>query len=181
MSSTIKHTILNFHERPFDVAMLNEVIDTINATDRGYIRIMMCSEGGELYIMQAMLDLIAEYHGAGINFELIGYGELDSSAFEFFVRAQCHKRLLPHTLGMYHLGTVSMNRNDLGRPAYASGRAIEARAAQYYKPEIEQFMKDCEFSVGEATDIRKGEDVYFQHDRFQEIIANFDKNTKLDV
>ncbi|WNN12348.1 ATP-dependent Clp protease proteolytic subunit [Chryseobacterium phage MA9V-2] len=178
MSNTIKHTVLNFHEQPFDARMLNEVIDTINATDRGYIKIMMCSEGGELYVMQALLDVIDQYHGSGISIELIGYGELDSSAFEFFIRADCFKRLLPHTLGMFHAGSILMNRNDYGKAAYSSGKAIEDRAEQYYMPEIEKLMADCEFTVAEATAIREGNDVYFQHDRFQEILAAYNNNVK---
>lgn len=166
---------LLFHYEPFKKEMLEKFFQAVNSPDE-IIRIFMCSEGGEVSVLEAMLHTISLDPK---RFKIVGYEELDSCGFEFYLRAQCSKTLLPGTIGMYHQSTNKIFLDDKGKPAYYDGEAYLKRKKKTFYPELIKFMDDCEMTNKEKKKIKNGHDVYFQYDRFKEIEKAYTKNTEL--
>lgn len=166
---------LLFHDQSFDKAMLQQTIDATN-TNSKLIEIYISSDGGLVSILEAMLYII---NSKPNRFKIIGYDELCSCAFEFYIRAKCNKELIKNTIGMYHQSTTKISINDNLKPAYYDGEAYLKRKKKYFVPNSNDIMTKCEFTPKEIKKIKKGKDVYFQYDRFKELENYYIKNTIL--
>lgn len=166
---------LLFHYEPFKKEMLEKFFQAVNSPDE-IICIFMCSDGGKISVLETMLYTI---NLDPKRFKIVGYEELCSSAFEFYIRANCEKTLLSGTIGMCHQTATSVTVNDHGKPSYYDSEAYMKRSEKYYLPELNDFMVKCEMTDKEKKRIKKGHDVYFQYDRFKEIENSYTKNTKI--
>ena len=101
--------ILTLYDQDFDSELLTKVTEAVNSPDEE-ITIYLFSDGGCNSVCNVLLNIIENDRD---RFKLFGYELLSSSAFEFFVKAECKKELMPLTIGMIHQGfrTVSINDN----------------------------------------------------------------------
>lgn len=155
--------------------MLEKFFQAVNSPDE-IIRIFLCSDGGKVAVLDAMLYTI---NLDPKRFKIVGYEELCSSAFEFYIRANCEKTLLPGTIGMCHQTATGITVNDNCKPSYYDGEAYLKRCKNHHRPMLLDFMNQCEFTDKEKKKVKKGHDVYFQYDRFKEIENAYTKNTQL--
>lgn len=163
--------IINLHNKEFNAEMFQDIITAFNSTEE-VIEIYLHSGGGLTAIMAAILDLI---NNNPSRFILIGYCSLSSSAFELFVRAECEKRLLENTIGMYHQGTREISINDFGKPKFHDDVAILKRT-EVYKKMTTNFIDKCGFTPTEKTKFKKDHDLHFSHERFLEIVETYSNN-----
>jgi hypothetical protein len=166
---------LLFHDQSFDKEMLEKIFDAYNSQHKN-IHIYLSSDGGSAWILDLMVEII---NIDPDRFTLTGYNELSSSAFEFYIKAKCSKELLPGTIGMYHQSTREIHINDKGKPAYNSDAAFLKRKKNIFWPTLMEFIDKCELTKKEKNKIKKGDDVYFQYNRFKEIENAYTKNTRL--
>lgn len=163
---------LLFHDQSFDKKMLEKFFEAVNSPDE-IISIYILSDGGTVAVMESMLHVISLDPK---RFNIVGYSELDSCGFEFYLRAQCSKTLLPGTIGMYHQTVTDICLNDKGKASYYDGQAYLKRKKGFFYPEMIKFIDDCEMTDKEKKKIKNGDDVYFQYDRFKEIENAYTKN-----
>ena len=161
--------ILTLHDQDFDAKLLNKITDAVNS-DSEKITIYISSDGGFTSVCKVFLDII---NSQKERFKLIGYESLCSSGFDFFVKAECEKELLPYTLGMVHQHQRKITLNNNLKPTYTDGEAVINRIKKYTVPDDKIFIERLGLSQKELREYKKGNDVYFQHDRFLEIIDNY--------
>lgn len=166
---------LLFHDHSFDKEMLEKFFTALNSKEK-LITIYISSDGGLVSVLDTILHAISLDPK---RFKVIGYDELCSCGFEFYVKVNCQKTLLPGTIGMYHQSTNKIFLDDKGKPAYYDGEAYLKRKKKTFYPELLKFMDDCEMTNKEKKKIKIGKDVYFQYDRFKEIENAYTKNTQL--
>ena len=148
---------------------LSDLVEFLNSNG-GEKRILLCSDGGYYQVMEAMLHLI---NTEGESITLVAYNRIFSSAFEFFFRAKCRKRLAGGVIGMFHQGETAIQVNEFGN------RGREAQAKEHYmKTYMRQQTHDlcCALSMtsAEVGDLVSGEDVYFSPERMNEFLIKID-------
>lgn len=99
-----------------------------------------------------------------------------SAAFEFYLKVDCEKELMFKTLGMIHQSSRSVYLNDNLSGANANNKAVIERVKKYTKPNDEIFIKRLGLTPKEVREYNKGNDVYFQYDRFLEVVDNYKTN-----
>lgn len=164
--------ILTLYDQDFESELLTKVTEVVNS-DSEKIIIYLQSYGGETCVCKVALDII---NGNKDRFKLIGFESLSSAGFEFFVKAECEKELLPYTFGMIHQPTRTMSLNNTLKPVGEGDKASYERVKKYTIPEDEIFIKRLRLKPKELREYKKGNDVYFQYDRFLEIINNYKNN-----
>lgn len=164
-----------FHDDPFNKDMLTKFFEAVNSSDE-IISIYLCSTGGHVSVMECMLHII---NSDPKRFNIVGYSELSSCGFEFYLKATCKKEILNGTIGMFHQSTSDITLNDKLKPAYYFDKAVSDRKKNIFWPSLMDFMAKCEFTIKEIKKIKRGDDVYFQYDRFKEIEQAYTKNTLL--
>lgn len=164
--------IITLFDQFFDEELLNKVTEAVNS-DSEKITIYLCSEGGLVCICQVLLDIINKHKD---RFKLIGFESLCSAGFEFFIKAECEKELLYNTLGMIHQSSRSIYLNDDLNGSNENNKAIMKRVKEYTKPNDDIFIKKLGLTPKEFNEYKKGNDVYFQYDRFLEITNNYKTN-----
>ena len=165
---------LTLYDQDFDSELLTKVTEVVNS-DSEKITIYLQSGGGYVCVCQVLLNII---NGNKDRFKLIGFESLCSAGFEFFVKAECEKELLPYTLGMIHQHQRKVTLNNNLKPTYSDGEASMERVKKYTKPEDEIFIKQLGLNPKELREYKKGNDVYFQYDRFLEVTENYKTNLK---
>ena len=164
--------ILTLYDQDFDEELLKKITDAVNS-DSEKITIYLCSDGGLVCICNVLLHIINKHKD---RFKLIGFESLCSAGFEFFIKAECEKELLPYTLGMIHQHQRKITLNNNLKPTYTDGEAVINRIKKYTVPDDRIFIERLGLSPKELREYRKGNDVYFQHDRFLEIIDKYQIN-----
>lgn len=158
--------ILNINE-----VICKETVDKIstalnNLKPNEKLFLYFSSEGGETYSAEAIIHIINN----NIDLiELVGYGDLMSAGFDIFFKSNCYRILLPNSLGMFHQTTVNI---DINESANASDRRGQADKT-WMKLQKEQTIKFCEslkMTDKEISEIKKGRDVYFQHNRMLDFL-----------
>ena len=165
---------LTLYDQDFDSELLTKVTEAVNS-DSERITMYICSDGGWVCVCQVLLNII---NGNKERFKLIGFESLSSAGFEFFVKAECEKELLPYTLGMIHQPTRTMSLNNTLKPVGEGDKASYERVKKYTIPEDEIFIKRLGLKPKELREYKKGNDVYFQYDRFLEVAENYKTNLK---
>lgn len=149
----------------FELPMINQTVEVLN--QHKDIVIYFRSSGGHASVMHAMLDLIDRNKD---RIELIGYGELFSCGFEFFFLANCQRKLLPGTIGMYHRSSAEISINSAGRPNFIEGQAMITYLKTFETERLKMVFDAIEMTPSEISKIKKGDDVYFQPARMQEML-----------
>lgn len=165
---------LTLYDQDFDEELLTKVTEAVNS-DSERITIYLYSEGGFVCICQVLLDMINKNKD---RFKLIGFESLSSAGFEFFIKAECEKQLLPHTLGMIHQHQRKISLNNNLKPTYTGGESVMERVKKYTLPDEKIFIQKLKLTPKELREYKKGNDVYFQYDRFLELIENYKTNVK---
>lgn len=152
----------------------NEVLDRLVRTynelkENEKLEVYFSSEGGDVEIGEAIIDLINEH--ADIT-SVVGYGTISSAAFDIFFRITCPKSILISTLGMAHSMRVELDKYDLSSKTDQQ----EFKAQKEWAKEHEKYRLDVYEKIGlnkkELTDIKKGNDVYFQFNRMIELVKH---------
>ena len=164
--------ILTLYDQDFDSELLTKVTEAVNS-DSERITMYICSDGGWVCVCQVLLDIINKNKD---RFKLIGFESLSSAAFEFFIKAECEKELMFKTLGMIHQSSRSVYLNDNLSVANTNNKAVMERVKKYTKPDDLIFIKRLGLTQKELRAYNKGEDVYFQYDRFLEVVDNYKTN-----
>lgn len=164
--------ILTLFDQDFDSELLTKVTEAVNS-DSEKITIYLQSDGGTVCICQVLLDIINKHKD---RFKIIGFESLCSAGFEFFVKAECEKELLPYTFGMIHQADRKFYLNNTLKPVSECDKASYERVKKYTIPEDEIFIKRLGLTPKELREYKKGNDVYFQYDRFTEVIDNYKIN-----
>lgn len=133
------------------------------------------SDGGDVGYMRGIIDLINQNVDL---IEMVGYRELLSAGFDIFFKTNCHKILLPGTIGMSHIskGIVQISEDSNTVPSYK--KALKEFLNQE-KVNAVQFYKSLGMASGEISKIIRGEDVYFQPKRMNELL-NYQKSNARD-
>ena len=163
---------LTLHDQDFDSELLTKVTEAVNS-DSEKITIYLCSDGGFTCVCAVSLDIINKNKE---RFKIIGYERLCSAAFEFFIKAECEKELMFKTLGMIHQSSRSIYLNDDLNGSNENNKATMKRVKEYTKPNDDIFIKRLGLKPKELREYKKGNDVYFQYDRFLEVIDNYKTN-----
>ena len=167
---------LILHKEKFDSDFLEKIAKAFNESKpEEVIELYLHSNGGSISIKEAVTEIV---NTDPTKFYLVGYEYLASSAFNFFVEAKCSKKLLPGTIGMYHLATNTLDFNDRMKPVYGIDEACIKRIKECDHPANIEFMKACGFTVKETIEANKGNDVFFQFARFLEIVNHYNENQK---
>ena len=164
--------ILTLYDQDFNSELLTKVTEAVNS-DSEKITIYLQSSGGYVCVCQVLLNII---NGNKDRFKLIGFESLCSAGFEFFVKAECEKELLPYTLGMIHQPTHTMTLTNNLKTIKEGDKASYERVKKYTIPEDEIFIKRLGLKPKELREYKKGNDVYFQYDRFLEVVDNYKTN-----
>lgn len=131
--------------------------------------IYLNSQGGDPDIADAIVDVINSSDGPNPTI-LIAYGKIFSAAFDLFYKAQCTKRLLDGTIGMAHLSEIEMDSfivTDTKDTISAS--TLRKWWAEDKKKRL-SFYEKMGIEKKDLMKIKKGEDVYFQHERLLELL-----------
>ena len=163
---------LTLYDQDFDSELLTKVTEAVNS-DSEIITMYICSDGGIVCVCQVLLHIINNHKD---RFKLIGFENLYSSAFEFFIKAECEKELLYNTLGMIHQSSRSIYLNDDLNGSNENNKATMKRVKEYTKPNDDIFIKRLGLTPKELREYKKGNDVYFQYDRFLEVVENYKTN-----
>ena len=164
--------IITLHDQDFDAELLTKITDAVNSESEK-ITVYLQSDGGIVCVCQVLLDIVNKNKE---QFQLIGYESLCSSAFEFFIKAECEKELLPHTLGMIHQAERKFHLNNNLKLTAEDDKAAFERVKKYTIPEDKIFIQKLGLTPKELREYNKGNDVYFQYDRFLEVIDNYKTN-----
>lgn len=166
--------LLNLHNKRFDEEMLQSVISAVN-TESANITVYLSSPGGSQSVMEAMLDIVDN----DARIEVVGYDSLQSSAFEFFVKAKCRKRLLPKTLGMIHQVCFTVDLDERKKPYYEIDKAA-LDMLELQKKDSQEFLRLLGLTHREEVNYNLNKNVYFHYDRFLEVVENYKRNTALN-
>ena len=142
---------------------ISEVIS--NSNDN--IEIYLCSIGGSEWCSSVIIDMINNNKD---RIELIGYGYLLSAAFHIMMESKCKKRILDNTYGMYHQSVWDIEVSALNKPSNLLDKFRVEKIIKEYKIYYENKCKEWGLNEQELKKYKKGEDVYFSYERFQEII-----------
>lgn len=165
---------LTLFDQDFDEEILKKVTEAVNS-DSEIITIYLNSDGGLVCVCQVLLDMINKNKD---RFKLIGFESLSSAGFEFFVKAECEKQLLPYTFGMIHQAERRFHLNNTLKPNNEGDKATFERVRKYTVPDDKIFIQRLKLNPKELREYKKGNDVYFQYDRFLELIENYKTNIK---
>lgn len=128
--------------------------------------IYLRSGGGDNAIGIAMTDLVNTNE---CRTTLIAMGGVFSGAFELFFMADCEKRILSCTVGMYHYGAVDIVFRDNNAPQKGADEAY-LRTLESVKKRADYVAKICGFTKEEVEKLEAGEDVGFDYMRMLEML-----------
>lgn len=163
--------ILSLIDQSFNKELIEKLTEALNSTDKN-ITIYLKSSGGSVSVMECVLDIVNTNKD---RIELVGFGSLESAAFLFFFLAECKKRILPNTIGHTHQQRLNIDVNEKLKPYYLADEA-EMERGKSIKKDLDIFNKQIGLNKKELAKYKRGEDAYFQYDRFLELIDNYDKN-----
>lgn len=166
--------IITLYDQHFDADMLDKITDATNS-DSENITVYLCSDGGLVCICQVLLDIINKHKD---RFKIIGFESLCSAGFEFFVKAECEKEIMPYTFGMIHQAERRFHLNNTLKPNNEGDKAAFERVRKYTVPDDKIFIQRLKLNPKELREYKKGNDVYFQYDRFLQVIDNYKTNLK---
>lgn len=162
---------LNLYNEPFETEMLTKVFEAFNNT-KEVITIYLRSGGGKVSIQNALTDFV---NTNSERFEVVGFDYLASCAFIFFLKINCEKRLANDTIGMLHQIRSSVDLDEFNKPYYAEDESSMIRQ-KVQKQESQDLIKKLGLSPAEIKKYNKNDDLYFQYDRFLELIENYKQN-----
>jgi len=155
-----------FHGEITQDSVINLVI-AIDSDEAQDVDLYFSSSGGDLNMAEVLID----YFSNSIkNITLIGHWSIESAALEVFIRSICKKRLLPDAFGMVHLADRSLSLKSLTKKD--PDEMFLVKDVEIYNRRWLQDRKGF-FTRQEMSNIKKGIDVYLEHDRLEDYIKRF--------
>lgn len=127
------------------------------------------SVGGNYDLATVLIDVLDNYEGDVL---LVGYGSLSSCAFDLFFTTKVRKRLIPGTVGMYHMASVSITINEKGKPHSTADSNVVYRIKNISEVRTKILMKLLKMSSSEQKTILRGDDLHISSDRMFEFLKH---------
>ena len=147
----------------------------VNATEPDEeITVYLNSEGGDPSLVPAFRRMIEER-----QMTLVGHGKIMSAALDLFLLTNTKREVLDYTLGLFHqvvITKVSMNTES--KVLIQSDLKKIWKNTNYGEGLVEDFL---ELTPIELAKVKKGEDLYFDHEKLRKALKkseNFFINKK---
>lgn len=158
--------ILNINES-IGKETVDRIASAINELKPGEkVFIYLSSEGGDpgcadaiIHIINNNVDLI----------EIVGYGDIMSSAFDIFFKSKCYRILLPGCMGMSHFGSVKMDTSE-SPASYETRKKADETWMKLQKEYTLKLCSDLKMTDKEISIIKRGKEAYFQYSRMLELL-----------
>ena len=128
--------------------------------------VYLYSTGGKSYIMMAILDML---NNGNIK-ELVLAGEAMSAAFTLFVLFKGNKRILPHSVGMMHVGRIELDMTIYGKPLPRYSEEIGIHSKQCIEFE-EKFLELSDMPDSIRKKFKAGHDIFMSARDLKEFIT----------
>lgn len=152
----------------FTPESLDSFVSFVNALPKDEnITIYLRSTGGYSWSMYVMLDII---NSNPERFEIVASGEISSAAFQLFFTATCSRRIFNGTWGVYHQARIAVDINERATLHSNYDKAMGVYMRNYSKKESEFLMQYLEFTKEERRKVNRGEDLYLQYDRLNQML-----------
>lgn len=129
-------------------------------------QIYLSTTGGNMYIALQIIDIINTHD---YDVELIGSCALYSAGLLIYNEVTKPKRLLPHTTGMWHMGSEDITINDLGKPYYDADENLKKVHMTLHDKVVMRICKELKLKKKEIKTIKKGYSVYLSYNRMLKI------------
>lgn len=128
--------------------------------------IYICSGGGMNSMAGAIINMINDHKD---RTELIAYGEICSNAMQIFFKSRCKRKILPFTVGMYHLYYQKIDYYE-GDAKRNNDHATFTRSTSsfVYSESLDNLVN---FTGEELKRIKNNEDVWFTTERLEEMLT----------
>lgn len=159
----------------FNSETLNKFIEDYNNTPDEVtdLHIYLSSFGGESSVSECIVDIIehSKYHVT-----LIASDDISSAAFYLFFKSKGDKRILPNTIGMFHMGYIeTASVDERGKPKEEVDKAV-IQSLKNAKKDTLDFCEKLGMNTTEIGKIKRSKEVYFQYNRLVEFIDNLKKS-----
>lgn len=132
-------------------------------------RVYFNSDGGDVYLVEPLIEIIEENCG-----ELIATGEISSCALKIFFKSEVRKRIIPGTTGIYHSVGQRFRMTIFGKPS-------EECNDFYFKELMKDKDQEIDFCLWigmndkEIDLFQQSKDVYFNYQRLNELLRKSNK------
>ena len=158
--------IKTFYETEIDSEFFKELAELLSIKDENHT-IYFSSNGGDLWLVEPIIKMINDNKE---RLEIIGVREISSSALSIFLGVKCKKSITKNTFAIWHKPSFSFNLDDKNKPRNDFYKFKNKYIVEGFSKDFELEYKDWGLKKSEIKKYKKGEDVYFSYERFQEII-----------
>lgn len=155
----------------FNYKALQRFTEMYNAVLSGqwdYCHIYLSSPGGDVSVCQVMVDMINLNRD---KFCVTAFGQVCSAAFTFLMRVHCNCRILPNTIGMYHMSSIAINTTESGVPYGKQAKLLSSDFRSNIKKDGDLLMDILGFTDDEKVGVDNEEEVWFTYDRMLDFMS----------
>jgi hypothetical protein len=145
----------------------HKILDFANDHTGETITWIISCGGGEMALASVFIDLV---NSDKENHVIIG-SYLYSAAFFIFYNAQCKKKLVSGTVGMFHYPYQKMETTENGKHYYDQDRAMTKNNEEFGRMNTYQWCVQF-MTEEELTRFEIPEDVFFTFPRMQQIFPD---------
>jgi ATP-dependent protease ClpP protease subunit len=138
-----------------------------NLSEKDILHLYINSEGGDHDIMAVASSVINRNKERTI---LYGWGQLYSSAFELFVRAQCKKHIVGSCIGMYHQVSTPIYVGFEGKPSHIEDVVKLEIAKKTLTNQSRKIFGTKGITLQQRKKLMEGEDAYFTTEQLASIV-----------
>lgn len=150
----------------FNEDLLNRFVQFVN-TNKGIEKnIYLDSNGGKVFVMEIILDIINRNPD---EFKIFAVEEIGSSAFILFLHVKCKRKLGMLTRGMYHLTSREIRLNSNGKGTYHHDEFQLKTPKLAYQRDLKIATK-LGLTKDEMKRFKKGEEIYFDVNRIKQFL-----------
>ena len=157
-----------FYEVDIDTDFFKELADLLSIKDENHT-IYFSSNGGDLWLVEPIIKMINDNKE---RLEIIGVSEISSSALSIFLGVKCKKSITKNTFATWHDASFSFSVDSLSKPRNKFYEFKKESIIKGFRKDIEDEYRTWGVTDDELKRYKKGEDVYFGYERFQELINN---------
>jgi len=153
-------------------ATVNELIEKIELVEDSneHIQILFSSMGGGYNTMNMLIHYIKNSEK---YIQLVGSGEISSAGFILFFSCGNNNKILDGSYSVIHLGTRSVETRDLMNNKTFDNFASKMLLAD--NKSIIEWYSSLGVTYQELNRLKKGEDIYFDTNRLNEILKGVQK------
>lgn len=146
-----------------DEEMIEKLIQASNSNEGGVLTIYLTSTGGISYISDMLTDIVNSQPSI---FALVAAGEISSAAFNFFMKARCHREVLPGTYGMFHLTRIKVDVADGGMGYYEEDK-FHLKEFSRPKKDALEWCESIGMNAEEIENVANTNEQYFGRERLE--------------